>query len=108
MPVLAALLGDAFIAVVTWLHVVMTYRIAVGIALATFYTAGWIAIQAAIVALWIGLGYVTPTTLQTPFAVVAYLLPDNFAICVQALIAAKFARWLWDAQREWASATAGA
>jgi len=104
MVFLAPLLSS----VVAFFAAFMTQRVAVGAALGAFFVAGWVAFQASLYALWVSIDFAIPSALLAPFGVVAYLLPSNLQLCVTVLVAAKIARWLWDAQREWATAVASA
>lgn len=106
MPLLAALLGSAFSAVVAWLSAFVTKKVAVAAALAAFFGTGWLAFQVGLRALYEGLAFVVPAWMSPPLAVVAYLLPSNFNTCLAACLAALYARFVWDRQREWAKAVA--
>jgi hypothetical protein len=106
MPLLAALLGNAFSGVVVWLSAFVSKKLAMGAALAAFLIAGWVALQVALLALWTGLAFSLPSSVVGPLAVVSYLLPSNTAGCLEALVLAKIGRWLWDRQREWGIAMA--
>lgn len=108
MPALAALLGNAFTAVVAFFAAFLTKKAAVAAAFAGFLIGGWITLQLALLALWTGLAYSMPPSLVAPLSVAAYLLPSNTSACVQAIVLAKVGRWLWDRQREWAAAVASA
>src|SRR5260221_6188496 len=106
MPLLALLLSSGFSGIVAFLAQFVTKKIAVGAALGAFMIAGWVALQLALKALWSGISYTMPSMLTGPLGVLAYLLPDNFDACVAACMGALFARFVWDAQREWAKAVA--
>lgn len=108
MPLLGALLGNAFTGLVAFLGAMVTKKVAVALALAAFLIAGWIAIQLAIKALWEGLAWTIPGAVVGPLEFAAAFLPSNFGPCVDALVLALIARWLWDRQREWAAAVAAA
>lgn len=106
MPLLAGFLLTGFTGLVAWLSAFVTKKIAVAAALALFFVTGWLAFEATLKALFTALSYTLPTWTLGPLAVVSYLLPDNFDACVAACMAAVVARWVWDAQREWAKAVA--
>lgn len=102
------ILGSAFAAVVAWLTTVVTKKVAIAAAYTAFLLAGWVGFQTALYAIWVGVGFVMPASLVAPLELVSYLLPDNTFVCINALVAAKIGRWLWDRQREWAAVVAAA
>ncbi len=108
MPLLAALLGGAFSSLVGWLTQFVTKRVAIAGALGTFLVGGWIACEVALQAAWSAISWSAPEWMIGPLSVVAWLLPSNFNACLSACMGAMFARWVWDAQREWAVAVAQA
>lgn len=108
MPLLAGLLGNAFTGFVTFLATWFSKKVAVAAALVAFLIGGWVAIQVTMVGLWNALDFVIPSSIEPSLAVALYLLPANTWPCVQALVLARIARWLWDRQREWALAVAAA
>lgn len=101
MPLLAALLGSAFSSVVAWLTSFVGKRLAIAVSVGGFLAAGWIAFQSAIRVIYEGVAFVLPGWMVEPMSVVAYLIPSNFSACLSAVLAATYARFLWDRQREW-------
>jgi len=106
MPLLAALLGNAFSGVVAFFAAVMSKKLATSAALAAFLVAGWVALQAGIYAAWTALNFTIPAVMVMPLSFVAAVLPSNTSACISAIVLAKIGRWLWDRQREWAVASA--
>lgn len=108
MPLLAALLGNAFTALVAYLGTIVGRKLAVGAAYTAFLVAGVVGLQVAIRGAWDAVAFVMPASMVRPLGVVAYLLPSNFGACVTAISTAVIARWLWDQQKAWAQSLAAA
>lgn len=106
MPLLAGLLGNAFVGVVAWLSSFVSRKLAVGGAFTAFLVAGWISLQAAFASIIGAVTFAMPSSIIPALQIVAYLLPSNFGACINALVLSYVGRWLWDVQREWARAMA--
>jgi len=103
---IATVITSSFVALVGYLGTVVSKKIAIGTALGIFAVLGWVALQGAIVGMWIAMAWVMPEKMAMPTRFVNALLPPNTWACIQVLAGAKIARWVWDRQREWAKMTA--
>lgn len=106
MQFLAWLVGSAFAGVVDFLARFVTRKVALGVVLGGFLSAGWLACMLAIKAIFEGIAWVTPEWLVGPLQLVAFMLPSNLNACFSAAVSAVFVRWVWDRQREWGKAIA--
>lgn len=103
---LGTVLSAGFAGVATFLSAYVSKKIAVGAALGITLVAGWVALQAAMIAAWAAIGFVVPEELQLPLQFVVAFLPSNLDDCIATIVLAKIGRWLWDQKREWVIATA--
>lgn len=103
---LGAFFTAAFGSFAGWLSAFLSQKSAAAVALGVFLIAGWVTLQATIVALWAGLQWAIPGEMDVPLALVGSLMPSNAGSCFSVVIGAKIARWLWDVQAEWAVSVA--
>lgn len=103
---IATFFGSLFAGLVSAFATFFTRKTAVALALGAFLVGGWLALQAAMYAAWQSLNFVMPAGLDIPLQIGLYLMPSNFAVCVEIVILAKIGRWLWDGQADWARAVA--
>lgn len=104
MTFLAGLVAQFFV----WLIGLFGKKIAIAVTVGATFVAGWIALQAALLALWVGLGYSLPEYMTEPIAFALYAVPDGATACLSAAMAGKIAAWLWAVQREWLKVSASA
>lgn len=106
MPLLATLLGNAFVSVVAFFSSFVTKKIAVGAALGAFLVSGWVAVQVAVYGLWTAFAFALPTSpaFQKGMALTAALMPPHMFGALTLLGVVRIAMWVWDEQKAYAKA----
>jgi len=90
-----------FTKIFEWVLMIFGKRLALTVTVGATFVAGWVGLQAAVYALWVGVGYVMPADISDLMPYIVRLLPSNLVPCFSAYVSARLLVWLWAVQSDW-------